>query len=167
MGFHEKSAWACLISIVLVYIAYFALVFQHPMAFVGLFPLAAIILAVLLTVFHIVNALVTRSIRQTGDVPPHDELDRMIELRAAKMSGIVLGVAVMVWCMFAMFVVPVIGVGELAHTKVPDAAAAPSQFRIPVSQALTAIQMLFAGFVIANVAYYGSIIAGYRRMADG
>ncbi len=167
MSFHEKSAWACLISIVLVYIAYFALVFQHPMAFVGLFPLAAIILAVLLAAFHTVNALLTRSIRKTGDVPPQDEMDRMIEMRAAKLSGVVLAVAVMVWCMIAMFAVPAIGVGELAHAKAPDAVVAPSQFRIPVSQALTAIQILFAGFVIANTAYYGSIIAGYRRLADG
>jgi hypothetical protein len=167
MSFHEKSAWACLISIVLVFAPYLSVVFQQPMAFVGLFPLAVIVLVVLLTAFHIVNALVTRSIRKTGDVPPHDELDRMIELRAAKLSGIVLAIAVIVWCMSAMFFVPAIGVGELVQANMPDAIPAPPQFQIPVSLILTAIHMLFAGFVIANTVYYGSIIAGYRRLAHG
>jgi hypothetical protein len=167
MSFHEKSAWACLISIVLVFAPYLTIVLQRPMAFVGLFPLAVIVLVVLLTAFHIVNAIVTRSIRKTGDVPPHDELDRMIELQAAKLSGIVLATVVAAWSIAAMFGVPAAGVGELVGTGVAGDVAAPSQFAIPVIQALTAIHMLFGGFVIANIAYYGSIVAGYRRLAHG
>ena len=167
MSFHEKSAWACLISIVLVFAPYLLVVVQHPMGFVGLFPVAVVVLVVLLTAFHMVNALATRSIRETGETPPLDELDRVIELRAAKLSGVVLAVAVMGWCLAAMYVVPAIGIGELAHAKASDAVSALTQFHIPVSQALIAIQILFAGFVIANTAYYGSIIAGYRRLAGG
>lgn len=166
MSFHEKSAWACLIPIVAVYVPYFWVVFQYPIAF-GLFAVAAIILAVLLAAFHIVNALATRSIRKTGDVPPFDELDRTIELRAAKLSGIVLAVAVMVWCTIAMFGVLAVGVSEVVHAEVAGDAATPSGFVVPVMLALTAIHALFAGFVIANIAYYGSIVAGYRRLAHG
>jgi hypothetical protein len=31
--------------------------------------------------------------------------------------------------------------------------------------AMGAVHWLFAGFVIANVAYYGGIVVGYRRLA--
>ena len=151
MSFHEKSAWACLVSIVFVYIPYFALVFQYPLAYVGLFPLAAVLLTVLLTAFYLVNAIVTPSIRKRGSSPAHDELDRVIELRAAKLSGFVLAFAVMTWCLLAMFLVPTLGIGQFAHVKLPDTLMAPSQFQVPMSQALTAIQLLFAGFVIANI----------------
>ncbi len=156
MSFHEKSAWACLISIVVVFVPYFLIVFQQPMAF-GLLVLAVVLLSVLLSAFHIVNALMTRSIRTTGDIPPHDELDRLIELQAAKLSGIVLAIAVVSWSLSAMVRVPVLA-GE---------GTTPSQFAIPGIQALTAIHLLFAGFVVANLAYYGSIIAGYRRSLHG
>lgn len=156
MNFHEKSAWACLLSIVVIYGPYFLLVFRYPMAYIGLFGLAVIALAVLLAVFHIINAIVTPSIRNKGDMPAQDELDRMIEMRAAKLSGIVLSVAVMVWCLIAMFVLPTLGISEQAAT-----------FAIPVIQALTGIQLLFAGFVVANLVYYGTIVASYRSVSYG
>jgi hypothetical protein len=157
MSFHEKNAWACLIAIVVVFVPYFLIVFQYPMAFVGWLVLAVIGLSVLLAVFHIVNALATRSIRQRGDTPAQDELDRLIELRAAKLSGIVLAVVVVVWSLSAMFGVPTIA-GE---------GTASSQFAIPIMQVMIAIHLLFAGFVVANLAYYGSIVAGYRRLLHG
>jgi len=166
MGFQEKSAWACLIAIVAVYVPYFWVVFQYPMAF-GLFVVAAIILAVLLTAFHLVNALATRSIRKTGDVPPLDELDRMLELRAAKLSGVVLAIVVMGWSLVAMFGVPALAISELVQASTPDGGGPSVQLSIPVVQALTAIHALFAGFVIANIAYYGNLIVGYRRLAHG
>lgn len=166
MSFHEKNAWACLLSIVAIYVLYFWVVFRYPMAAVGLFVVAAVILAVVLAAFHIVNALATRSIRRTGDVPPLDELDRAIELRAAKLSGIVLAVAVMVWCMTAMYGVVAVGTRAVADAQAGHAAT-PSGFVVPVLLVMTAIHALFAGFVIANIAYYASIVAGYRRLAHG
>ena len=108
MSFHEKSALACLISICCIYVPYFVLVFRFPMAAIGLFGVSAIGLVALLAAFHIVNAIATRSIRTTGKVPPIDELDQRIELKAAK----------------------------------------------------------WAGFVFANIAYYGGIVFGYRRIAS-
>ncbi len=156
MSFHEKSAWACLLSIVVVFVPYFLIVFQYPLAF-GLLVLAVVILCVLLSAFHIVNALVTRSIRTTGDTPLQDELDRLIELRAAKFSGIVLATVTIVWFFGALFEVLAVA-GEVA---------ASSQFTISALSALIAIHLLFAGFVLANLAYYGSIVVGYRRLLHG
>jgi hypothetical protein len=168
MGFHEKSAWACLLGILLVFVPYFVVVFRNPMAFLGLFILAVVVLVVILTAFHIVNAIMSPSIRKTGDVPPHDELDRLIELRAAKTSGVVLGVAVIAWCLLAMFGAPLIGMQEIADAKAATGAeVTPSQFAIPVANVLFAVHTLFAGFVVANVVYYGSIVVGYRRLANG
>jgi len=153
MSFHEKSAWACLVLIIGVYMPYFVAVFRQPMAAVGLFVAAAVGLAVLLTVFHVVNALATRTIRATGRVPPADELDRHIELSASKWAGLVLAFAVMSWILFAMYALPFAGV--------------PEPGVVPLARAMTAIQWLFAGFVFANVAYYAGIVVGYRRMALG
>lgn len=167
MGFQEKSAWACLISIVAVFVPYFLVVFQQPLAFVGLFVLAVIALVIFLTAFHLVNALMTRSIRKSRDVPPQDELDRMIELQAAKRSGFVLAAVVLVWSVIVMFGVPALGLGTPTSTSGSANDAAPLQLIIPLNQALTAIQVLFGGFVVANLAYYGSIVAGYRRLAGG
>jgi hypothetical protein len=166
MSFHEKAAWACLIGIVAVYVPYFWVVFRYPMAF-GLFVVAAVVLAAVLTAFHLVNAIATPSIRRTGDVPTLDELDRAIELRASKLSGFVLAASVMVWCLVAMFGVLGSGSVEGMAVDASRAGAAPSRVVIPVTLALTGIHTLFSAFVIANVAYYGGIVAGYRRLAHG
>src|SRR5262245_12129611 len=130
MSFHEKSAWACLVSIVLVFVPYLVVVLRYPASFFGLFPLAVLALIGLLTAFHMGNALATRSIRETGDTPPLDELDQLIELRAAKWSGLFLGAAVMMWCLTAMWAIPTL---EIADANL----------------ALTAIHLLFAAFVAA------------------
>ena len=97
MSFHEKSAWACLVSILLVFIPYFWLVLQYPVAYVALFVLAVFVLVALLTGMHLAFALTSSRTLQSGDTPPLDERDRRIELSAAKWSGIVLGFIVMIW----------------------------------------------------------------------
>ncbi|MBL4942419.1 MAG: hypothetical protein JKY81_12245 [Colwellia sp.] len=165
MSFHEKSAWACLVSILLAYTPYFWMVFQHPMAAVGLFVLSAIILAVLLTAFHIVNALATRSIRKAGDMPAHDELDRIIELQASKLSGIVLAFVVVTWCITVIY--GVLGISEVAHAETLGDPLTTSRLVVPVMDILSGVHALFAGFVIANLVYYGRIVAGYRKLARG
>lgn len=168
MGFHEKNAWACLLGIALVFIPYFMVVFRFPMAFVGLFVLAVIVQVIFMTVFHIVNAIVSRSIRKAGGSPPLDELDRMIELRAAKISGVVLGVIVILWCMIAMYGAPAMGVQEVILANATGGTEhSPSQIVIPVMNVLLAVHTLFAGFVIANLVYYGSIVVSYRRLTNG
>ena len=175
MSFQEKSAWACLVSIVGVFVPYLVVVLREPMAFVGLFPLAVLVQVLLLGAFHAVNAIVTRSIRRSGETTALDELDRLIELRAAKVAGVVLSVVVMSWCLLAMVGAPVLGVnglrqasaGAVASSTSTAAAAGTASFQVPVTQALVAVHLLFAGFVVANVVYYGVIIWGYRRLARG
>lgn len=165
MGFHEKSALACLISIGVVYVPYFAVVFRSPMAALGLFWIAAAALVVLLAAFHIANGLATRTIRTTGNVPNLDELDQRIELQAAKWAGFTLACAVVTWVMIVMHWLPISG-HELAGFATPiGSTPTPSHFAIPVVRAMATVHWLFAGFVIANIAYYGGIVLGYRRIA--
>jgi hypothetical protein len=165
MGFHEKSAFACLISICLVYIPYFVFVFYFPMAALGLFWVSAVGLAALLAAFHIVNAIATRSIRATGKVPPVDELDQHLELKAAKWAGFILAFAVMTWILVAMYSIPVPGSSVFQQTNATGTEVSPSSYAIPMFTAMAAVHWLFAGFVFANVTYYGVIVLGYRRLA--
>jgi hypothetical protein len=155
MSFHEKSAWACLISLAVVYVPYFFLVLRFPMAAIGLFWVSVFVLAVLLAAFHTVNAVATRSIRTTGVVPPVDELDERIELQAAKWAGLILGIAILAWILIAMYPILGIGTGEgrtATHT-------------VSMFAAMAAVQWLFAAFVLANAVYYGAIVFRYRRLA--
>jgi hypothetical protein len=166
MGYQEKNAWACGCSILVVFIPYFWFVLSHPMAYVGLFPIAVFGLVALLIAFHIVNAIATASIRTSGDVPVPDELDRTIELRAAMLAGIFLSMVVVSWTLAAMLGLPAAGVTNIAAAA-PERAVAASDFAIPVTKAMCWVHLLFAGFVIANIAYYGAIVVGYRRLANG
>ncbi|MBM3845754.1 MAG: hypothetical protein FJ405_05640 [Verrucomicrobia bacterium] len=166
MSFHEKSAWACLVGIVVAYVPYFTVVLRFPMAAIGLFWLAAIVLSAVLVVFHIVNAIATKSIRSRGEVPPLDELDQSIELKASKWAGLVLSIAVVTWILVATYSALLVGGSALEQAKLAGSEVSTSAFSISVFSAMVAIHWLFAGFVIANVAYYGGIVWGYRRIAS-
>lgn len=166
MSFHEKSAWACLVGIGVVYVPYFTVVLRFPMAALGLFWLSAIALVAILIVFHAVNAIATKSIRSHGEVPPVDELDQCIELKAAKWAGFVLSIAVVAWIFIAMYSAPVIGGSAAAQGKLAGNDNSTLNLAIPVISAMVAVQWLFAGFVIANMTYYGGIVLGYRRIAS-
>jgi hypothetical protein len=158
MSFHEKSAWACLISISVVYVPYLLFVFRFPMAALGLFWVSAIALVALLVVFHITNAIATRSIRTTGEVPPIDELDQQIDLNAAKWAGLILSFAVITWILVTMYLIPMIASSMPAQAQPTPA--------IPMFTAMAAVHWLFACFVLANLAYYGGIVFRYRRLAS-
>lgn len=166
MSYHEKSAWACMLAILLIFIPYFAIVLPHPMAFVGLFVLAVFGLVALLVGFQTLNAIFSPSIRRTGDTPALDELDRLIEFKAAKLSGFVLAFVVLAWTIAMMYLAPAVGVAEITKLEAAGQAQA-SNFSIPVNQAVFWLQILFAGFVTANIVYYGRIVASYRGMANG
>lgn len=152
MNFHEKSAWASLIAIAAVHIPYFAIVMPRPETGLGLLIVATIGLIILLTAFHVANALMTKSIRTTGATPRPDELDRLIEYRAAKVAAFVLACVVMTWILIAVAGLP---------------GLAGEDSRVALTPILLAVQWLYAGFVVANLAYYGLIVGGYRRMAHG
>lgn len=171
MSFHEKSAWACLVSIVVVYVPYAWVISRHPWSFLGLFPVAVVAQILLLVVFHAANALMTRSIRVTGKVPPPDELEQHIELTAAKFAGFVLAFIVMSWCLVAMAFLPAEGFRAVtanggAHEVVlGQEPHSPARMMVSATDALVGIHGLFLGFVLANLAYYGGIVLGYRRLA--
>ena len=103
MGCQERYAWACVCSILVVFTIYFWFVLNSPMAHAALFPIAVAASVALLIGFQIVNSIVNSSIRNSGNVPLPDELDRIIELRASKLAGIFLAKAVMAWGIVAMF----------------------------------------------------------------
>lgn len=166
MGFQEKNAWACGCAILVVFTPYFWFVFSHPMSYVVLLAIAVIGLVGLLIGFHIVNSIATASIRKSGDVPERDELDQTIELRAAKLAGVLLAIAVVGWSIAAMVAFPAAGVTNIAAANA-DGAVTASDFAIRLPDAMRWIHILFAGFVISNVAYYGAIVFGYRRLAHG
>lgn len=166
MGYQERNAWACGCSILVVFTTYFWLVFGDPMAHVGFFAIAVAAQVALLVGFHLVNAIATASIRKSSDVPEPDELDRIIELRAAKLAGIILATVVLSWSMAAMVGVPAQSVANIAAAATENEVTATVS-AIHVTKVMFWVHFLFAGFVVSNVAYYGSIIAGYRRLADG
>ncbi|MFT5300537.1 MAG: hypothetical protein ACI814_001315 [Mariniblastus sp.] len=92
----------------------------------------------------------------------------MIEQRAAKWSGLILGIVVITWCMLVMYGAPLLGVQELHLLNASDGMELlPSSFAIPVSDVLLAVHVLFAGFAIANLIYYATIVISYRRLANG
>lgn len=151
MSLHEKSAWACLISIALVYVPYFWLVLRYPMASVGLFLVAAFTVVALLVAFHIMHA----TIHVTEGMPPIDELDERIELQAAKWAGLILGFGIVTWVLIATYSILKIGASQgLSLSRA-----------VPMSTAMAAVQWLFAVFVLANAVYYGAIVFRYRRLA--
>lgn len=147
MSFHEKSAWASLISMLVVYLVYFSIAFSGVGVFFVIFALiAAVIIQVsLFAGAQILIAIFTREIKEKGDVPPRDERDRGIELRSTRVSSYVLGTAVALWCIAAFILIAMSGGSVTARA------------------AMTACQILFAGFVLASVAYYAMQVAGYRR----
>lgn len=163
MSFQERSAWACLVSIGVVFVPYFVLVFRFPMAALGLLWVAVAGMCTLLIGFHIVNAILSPGIRKSGSVPPMDELDEMIESRASKWAGITMAVALMTWVIVVMYALPLSGAHTMALLP-KDTQRVPEFFAVPVLTAMFAVHLLFAGFVAANVVYYGGIIAGYLRL---
>ena len=159
MNYHEKSAWVCAICILAVYVPYFVFVWMTPAAYMVFFVAAVIGLVALMVGFHAVIALSTPKVLETGDTPPRDEMDRLIEFRAAKWSGIFLGVVVLTCCLNAMILIP------LNSLELSREAAETGTMAISVSKALVGVHVLFAGFVLANLVYYCSIIVGYRSLS--
>lgn len=166
MGFQEKNAWICGVSTILIFGPYFCFVFLQPMSHIAFFAVAVVCLILLLTTFHTVNAIKTRSIRTSGEVPRTDELDQLIELRAAKWAGIVLATLVLVWSIAAMFGIPILGVSHLVAQRQAGLVDS-SDFAIRVLDAMPWVHLLFAGFVVSNLVYYAKIVFAYRSFSNG
>lgn len=164
MGFREKNAWICGLSILTVFAPYFYFVFQNPAAHTALFLVTAASLVLLQSGFHTINAMATKSIRESGECPGLDELDKLIELRASKWAGCVLAASVLIWFMAAMMNSPAEAMPEpLARQTNPR--LSESVILIPVTNAMFWVQLLFAGFVLSNLVYYAKIVAAYRGLS--
>jgi len=87
-------------------------------------------------------------------------------LKAAKWAGFILAFAVVTWILVAMYSIPVIGSRILEQEQATSSEVSPSSYAIPMFTAMAAVNWLFAGFVFANIAYYGGIVFGYRRVAS-
>jgi len=150
MSYREKSAWASLISLIIVYLAYFSIVFSDFGHVVTLLALGAAVLihVTALSGTHLILALSTREVRESGDEPPRDERDVSVDLRSFRASSYVLGTAVMLWCMAAFAGIVMSGIED-----------------VRIENAMMACQVLFAGFVLANITYYATQVVGYRRMS--
>ena len=162
MNYHEKSAWVCAICILAVYAPYFVFVWFQPEFYFALFIAATVGIIVLMAGFHSAIALSTRNVLESGDTPPRDEMDQAIESRAAKISGVLLGAFVMLWCFNAFILIPA-NAFEV-NEKVVDDPSLIQTMTLPMGKVVFAVHVLFAGFVISNLVYYGSIIFGYRRL---
>ena len=193
MSFHEKSAWASLVAILLVFVPFFVVVFSVPgyPIVIPAFIAAVVVLTVVLAVVHIFFALGSARIRRTGDVPPRDEREIAIELRSTKIAGFVLAFVVMTWCLAAYAGIPIsrvrhhramaaadaVRLAEVQESAIADAATADPAtpdagnlslshlLPVPAHDALFFVHILFSGFVLANVVYYASLVFGYRRTA--
>ena len=92
-------------------------------------------------------------------------MEKRFDQTALKIAGYFLSVVVLLWCLNVLVGIPVLAIRGLAAADQNVAQVDLSQLSIPAVQALNAVQLLFAGFVLANVVYYVSLILCYRRVA--
>ena len=78
-----------------------------------------------------------------------------------------MAVAVLFWSLAVMIGVPIEGVSNVAAVRQTEALVNETDFSIHVTTAMFWIHLLFAGFVLSNLVYYGKIVAGYRRISNG
>lgn len=137
MSFREKSAWICLLSIVLTLGPYFFFVWHlfgktpvDPSAVWGTFGAAVLVQVVLNAAAHAVFA-------RQAQKDPKDERDVAIESAALRRAYVVLSVA-----MFSLLAVATFG----------------RNFSI-----LEMGQLLLLGFVAAELTKYSSQVWNYRR----
>ena len=165
MSYHEKSAWITLVPILLVFVPYFSLVYLIPPVALPALIVAVVSLVVLLAILHTILALSMRRVWQTGDEPPRDEMEKRFDQTALKIAGYFLSVVVLLWCLNVLVGIPILAIRGLSMTNQNVVQVDLSQLSIPAVHALNAVQLLFAGFVLANVVYYVSLIVCYRRVA--
>jgi hypothetical protein len=147
MSYREKSAWACLLTTIAVFVPYFAYVFQlyaredfRIGPILSAFIAAVIVSTLLNVVAHVAMSIVTRR-------EPKDERDLAIESRSFKVAYYILGSA----CFLAM------GYG-LSFAVIP--VTTPGGH--PVATLLLS-QVLLLCFVAAEVVRYLIQAVGYRR----
>jgi hypothetical protein len=160
MTIHERSAWISIGAILMLYIPYFIDVNAQPMVSLYRFWGVGIGMAVIMALFHAIDAVMHVVQKRGGAIQLVDELDRAIQHNAMAISGILLAVVVVVWVIVMMYALPLFGSSVVETTS--DYVNAYVAW--PIDQVMRAIQWLFAGFVMANLVFYGVVIAQYRSM---
>ena len=165
MSYHEKSAWLTLIPILLVFVPYFIAVFKTPFATVFFLIIAVIALVVILTICRTGLAIATPKVLRTGDEPGMDEMERRFDRTSVNVAAYFLSTVVVLWCLNTLVGIPIQAFRGLAESERTITNIDLSQLTIPAVDAVNAVQLLFAGFVLANVIYYVSLIVCYRRVS--
>jgi choline-glycine betaine transporter len=98
MSFHEQSAWACLVSTVLIWGVYFTLVLTRSAEQSRTALLTIVVAIVLQTVVMIGSHMLIAAVDR-GD-GRHDERDQSIALRSGNWAGWVLSVGVLLCVVF-------------------------------------------------------------------
>ncbi len=150
MSLHEKSAWACLVSTLLIWGAYFALVFTLPVEQSGI-ALPAVVGAIVLQAVVMIVASVAFAVVHRG-AGIHDERDRSIALRSGHWAGWVLSVGVFLCVGF-------FPMREIALQMDPPGRFASGSLASPFATA----NILLVLFVFSEIVHYGAQVVLYRR----
>lgn len=95
LSFQEKSTWISLFSLLIAYSYYFYKVFAAPVSEAEtftLFVLAVVVIVVIQIVLHSAVAIFNSRDAQQGS----DERDKLFELRATRISSLVLVIGVLI-----------------------------------------------------------------------
>ena len=160
MTLHEKSAWVSVGAILLLYIPYFIDVNAQPMESLYRFWGVGIGMAVIMVLFHTIDAIIHAIQKRGGALQLVDELDRAIQHNATTVSSAMLAVVVVAWVIVMMYALPMLGVSvEETTSDQTERYVAWS-----IQQIMRAVQWLFAGFVLSNLVFYCMVIVQYRRL---
>jgi len=162
MSIHEKSAWVSIVAILGLYIPYFMVVDVHPLQGLYRFWVVGIGMAVIMGVFRAVDAIVQVVQQRAGTMVVVDELDRLIQYKAALLSGVILACVVVIWVIGMMYVLPLHATTMVETTS--DGVYSHAAW--PITDVMRTVHWLFAGFVATNLLYYVAIIVQYRSMRD-
>jgi hypothetical protein len=144
MSFREKSAWACLVTTVLVFVPYFGYVFRlyavgelSPGSIIAAFLAVVMVQSCMNIAAHIVFAI---QLRQS----PKDERDRLIESRSFRNAYLVLA------CSTLLLMMAVVLLAKSISTD-------------PVVSAVVVSQVVFLSFVVAELIKYLTQAISYRQ----
>jgi len=163
MSFQEKNAWVCLLAILAVYIPYFSSSLREPTPSIVPFVAAVVFFVVLFIVFYALNANFSKQMGGVDQEPKRDEREQYIDLKASKIAGFFLAAWVIVWCVNAMFLFQFVEFSTPATKASFDSTTSISLVSISGIVAIWWVNLLFAGFILANAVQYATLIFFYRR----
>lgn len=159
MTIHERSAWVSIGAMLVLYIPYFMEVQTNPMQGLVLFWVVGVGMAIILVIFHTIDAIMHVVLKRSGSLTLVDEFDQTIQRHAAMIAGGLLAVVVMSWIIVMMYLLPLFG-----SSVVDTSNYASIYVAWPIEYMMRAVHWLFAGFVLSNIVYYAVVIYHYRSL---